>query len=83
MKTALLGLLLALLAGAPATAGPGQHHPARAWRGFGGPAYLGRLPRRPAQHVLDSLAAAARHRPAKWVAIPSPQRPQGGVAPSY
>jgi len=34
------------------------------WRGFNGPPYLpAQLPRRPRQHVLDSLAGAARRRP--------------------
>ena len=82
----LLSLLLFLLLGpvlATASPGPRQHHPKQVWRGFSGPAYLGHLPRRPSQHVLDSLAAAARRRPAKFVAIPTQQRPAGGIAPSH
>jgi hypothetical protein len=87
MRTVLLGLLLFLLLGpalAIASTGPKQHRPAQVWRGFSGPAYLpGHLSRRPAQHVLDSLAVAARHRPTKWVSIPTQQRPPEVVAPSH
>jgi len=58
MKTLLL-LALSLLLIPSASA---QHRPRpQAWRGFSGPAYLSaRLPRRPSQHRLDSLASAAR-----------------------
>ena len=59
-------LLFLLLSTGAALAGP--RPPARTWRGFHGPAYLGRLARRPSQHTLDSLAAAARVRKANLAA---------------
>ncbi|MDO7886703.1 hypothetical protein [Hymenobacter cheonanensis] len=63
MKTLLL-LALGLLLTTPT---PAQRRP-QAWRGFSGPAYLPRLPRRPSQHRLDSLASAARRRRALFTA---------------
>ena len=62
MKT----LLLLLLATGTALAGP-RPRP-QAWRGFHGPAYLAQVVRRPSQHVLDSIANAARARKAKLAA---------------
>ena len=57
MKTLLL-LLLSYLLTSSALARPRP----RSWRGFGGPAYLAGLARRPNQHKLDSLARAAHLR---------------------
>jgi hypothetical protein len=62
MKTLLLAGLAGLLL---TTSTQAQRRPRpQAWHCPAGPPYLpSRLPRRPSQHYLDSLAAAARPRP--------------------
>ena len=65
MKKLLAPLLLLLLASCTTT------KPRQSWRGFSGPAYLPAATpttRRPSQHVLDSLAGAARRRKALLLA---------------
>ena len=58
--------LILLLAASAALASPRPR--SQAWRGFHGPAYLSQVARRPSQHVLDSIANAARVRKAKLAA---------------